>query len=603
VRIGDLMVRQDYLKRERLEALAASATRPLGESLYLRGALCGRTFAETLSAHTGHPRVDLWQNKPDAALFHPRDLAHYRARHFIPFAREGDMLVLATAQPSEILIAWARRHYAQPVRLIICSPRELESTLNQRSRAHGLRLAKARLRRLHPGLTADRVLLSHQRRGLLLLAALLTLSLALFPQTGWTLLIIAANVFYVASLAFKLLLFGHGLKADAQLQRTAEMLAKEAAALPDNDLPIYSILVPLYQEAPQVLIRLLKNLHLLDYPKDKLEVLLITEADDVPTLSTLKALKPPAYMRIVEVPTAQPRTKPKACNYALPLARGEFCVIYDAEDCPARDQLKRAVALFRKRPEIACLQAPLNYFNRDECLLSQLFALEYSALFRMLLPGLERLQLPIPLGGTSNHMRTAVLNTLGGWDAYNVTEDADLGVRLHYYGHRTAILPSLTLEESPIHLRAWLKQRTRWIKGYLQTWFVYTRDRVALRQRLGTPAYYGFQFFVGAPALTFLIAPIFWLALLTSWLIPAQAPLSAPMQWLCAVSFVGGMLMQWLYARQVLKLEGWSGMHRAFALFPFYWMLHSLAALRALTQLIIRPHYWDKTRHGLTRVG
>jgi cellulose synthase/poly-beta-1,6-N-acetylglucosamine synthase-like glycosyltransferase len=282
---------------------------------------------------------------------------------------------------------------------------------------------------------------------------------------------------------------------------------------------------------------------------------------------------------------------------------GEFVVIFDAEDRPEPLQLRKAVAQFRARPEIACLQAPLNYYNRPENMLTELFAIEYSALFRIQLPALEALDIPIPLGGTSNHIRSKILLDLGGWDAFNVTEDADLGIRLAYFGHKTAILDSITEEEAPLSLRAWLKQRSRWVKGYIQTWLVYSRDPRALKQRLSRSGYYGFQFFVGAPALTFIMAPFFWLACISALLGVWHEALPVGLVLLCNFSLLFGVFSHWHYARVTVRNEGWANMHRAIAIFPLYWLLHSLASFMALWQLLRKPFYWAKTTHGITRVS
>jgi cellulose synthase/poly-beta-1,6-N-acetylglucosamine synthase-like glycosyltransferase len=252
--------------------------------------------------------------------------------------------------------------------------------------------------------------------------------------------------------------------------------------------------------------------------------------------------------------------------------------------------------------KLACVQAPLNYYNRDENLLTQLFSIEYSALFTILLPALQRMKLPIPLGGTSNHLRVAPLQAAGGWDAFNVTEDADLGIRLAYFGYETCMLPSLTLEEAPISLNAWIKQRTRWIKGYIQTWLVYTRDRRELKRRLGGPGYYGFQFFVGAPAVTFLLAPLFWAIFILSLTGLRPAHLSPLMLSFCLISFLGGLASHLLFARAVLARERWHHMRLALLAYPFYWMLHSIAAARALYQLAFDPHRWEKTKHGVSTI-
>ena len=277
-------------------------------------------------------------------------------------------------------------------------------------------------------------------------------------------------------------------------------------------------------------------------------------------------------------------------------------MIYDAEDIPEPMQLRKAVARFEAEPELACLQAPLNYYNRNETLLTELFAIEYGTLFRMQLPALERLGLPIPLGGTSNHIRMDVLIEACGWDAFNVTEDADLGVRLSYFGKKVRVLDSITMEEAPITLHAWLKQRSRWIKGYIQTWLVYMRNPKALRSALGSTAYYGFQFFVGAPALTFLMAPLFWGVFIAA--LMGAFTLYIPI-WLnisCIACLIWGIYSQWLYAKACLIVHGWPGMRRAATIFPFYWVLHTVASFMALAEILWRPHYWRKTSHGVSRM-
>ncbi|MFN7612298.1 MAG: glycosyltransferase family 2 protein, partial [Alphaproteobacteria bacterium] len=292
-------------------------------------------------------------------------------------------------------------------------------------------------------------------------------------------------------------------------------------------------------------------------------------------------------------------------NVALADVTAEFVVIFDAEDIPAADQLKKAVSRFRELPlDVACLQAPLNYYNRDENLLTRLFSIEYGSLFGQMLPALQALAIPMPLGGTSNHLRTAALRKVGGWDAFNVTEDADLGIRLSYFGYRTEMLDSLTLEEAPITFRAWFKQRARWIKGYLQTWLVYTRDTRDLKKRLGRVGYYGFHFFIGAPALTFLLAPFFWVIFFISLLGLFPTMLLPWVLTLCILSLCGGIVSHWLFARTTIRAQGWMGskIRQAGWYYPFYWLLHSIAAVKALSDLALRPHHWEKTRHGVSKL-
>lgn len=603
LRLGDILVAHGAITRPALESTLRRTRSRLGHALRLAGLLDGRQLARALAEQHAIPNLDLTQTPPDAALFSPRDLPHYHTHHFVPFGRDKTSITLATCEPCEALRRFAELHYALPVRFILTTHRDLASYLSQRAATTATRHARLGLRRRHPHLVADRMLIPHQARGLLMIGVGLA-TLAIFaPRMGWEGLLIACNLFYMASLALKLLLYRAGCRAQRTEKRRETQLATAAVALDESTLPSYSILVPMYRESAEVMARLIGHLNALDYPRDKLDIKLICEADDVECIAALKALHPPETMEILAVPPSEPRTKPKACNLALQRVRGEFVVIYDAEDAPAPDQLKRAVAMFRAGPKnLACVQAALNYYNRDETTLTQMFSLEYSSLFRLLLPALERLGLPIPLGGTSNHLRTAALREAGGWDAFNVTEDADLGIRLAYLGYATQTLPSLTLEEAPITLRAWLKQRTRWIKGYLQTWLVYTRNPRELKQRLGGAGYYGFQFFIGAPALTFLLAPFFWAAFFISLTGIFPVPLSPAMQMLCGASFIGGVLCHWLFARKVIALEGWQHFGRAFWFYPFYWLLHSLAAARAVWQLITAPHYWDKTKHGVSKM-
>jgi cellulose synthase/poly-beta-1,6-N-acetylglucosamine synthase-like glycosyltransferase len=153
----------------------------------------------------------------------------------------------------------------------------------------------------------------------------------------------------------------------------------------------------------------------------------------------------PASMEIIVAPRGPPQTKPRALNVALALARGAFTVIYDAEDLPGRRQLRTAAARFAvSGPEVACLQARLSIYDPGRNALTRLFAIEYAALFEVINPGLIALGHPILLGGTSNHFRTQVLQVGRGWDAWNVTEDADLSIRLARAGFRIGDLPLST---------------------------------------------------------------------------------------------------------------------------------------------------------------
>ncbi|MDZ7937945.1 MAG: glycosyltransferase [Rhodoferax sp.] len=262
-------------------------------------------------------------------------------------------------------------------------------------------------------------------------------------------------------------------------------------------LPIYTVMVALYREAA-VVPQLIAALDALDWPRSLLDVKLVCEGDDQETLEAIRQARPGPHIEVVEVPAMAPRTKPKALTYALSGARGEFLTIYDAEDRPHPQQLREAYHAFRLGPaDLACLQSPLVIDNAGESWISAIFALEYSALFRRLLPALGFYRLPLPLGGTSNHFKTALLKESGGWDPYNVTEDADLGMRLCRMGYRSSTLTLPTYEDAPTDFGVWLAQRTRWYKGWLQTWLVLMRHPLRTAREMGPLSFFVFQLLVG----------------------------------------------------------------------------------------------------------
>lgn len=381
----------------------------------------------------------------------------------------------------------------------------------------------------------------------------------------------------------------------------------EASAIPDTELPSYSVLVPLFREAG-VVRQLVDGITRLDYPRDRLEVLFILESGDRETAAELGKARLAACMRIVTVPDGEPRTKPRALNYALTEATGDYVVVYDAEDLPEPGQMKRAVAAFRAGPaDLGCLQARLNVYNPRAGWLATQFAIEYSALFDRLLPALERLGLPVLLGGTSNHFPRHVLDSVGGWDPFNVTEDADLGIRLARLGWHVGVLDSTTWEEAPPRWPVWLKQRTRWLKGWMQTWLVHMREPRALWRTLGAWRFAGFQLLMGALLLSALVHPWFFVLclprLIDSWLLGGTMPYAEQVLW-CIVAF---NLVAGYAAAIVLGQRSAAPRHpslpvRSSLLMPFYWLAISIAAYRALLQLASAPHLWEKTDHaGLGR--
>ncbi|MEN9222690.1 MAG: glycosyltransferase [Thermostichus sp. BF3_bins_97] len=423
--------------------------------------------------------------------------------------------------------------------------------------------------------------------------------LTMAPWSTLTLLVLSINVFYIGSILYKLLLSLAG-SADQFHQITDA----EVAAVDDRSLPIYTVLVPVYNE-PEVMPILIGSLSKLNYPQEKLDVLILLEEKDQVTIDAARAANPPNFIRLIRVPESHPKTKPKACNYGLAFARGDYLTIYDAEDIPDPDQLKKAVIAFRKGdPSLVCVQAALNYFNREENFLTRMFTLEYSYWFDYLLPGLETLKVPIPLGGTSNHFRTDRLRELEGWDPFNVTEDADLGIRASQHGYTVGVINSTTYEEANCATKNWIRQRSRWIKGYMQTWLVHNRHPLRSLSKLGLKNWLSYQFFIGGTFVTFLTSPIMWLMFVFWWVTRASWLQNLFPSWLIYIGLfnliLGNAIGIYLNLIAVFR-RGYYDLALYALLNPIYWQLHSMAAYMALWQLFTKPFYWEKTVHGLSK--
>ncbi|MGV2980840.1 glycosyltransferase [Camelimonas sp. ID_303_24] len=381
--------------------------------------------------------------------------------------------------------------------------------------------------------------------------------------------------------------------------------ARDLAPLADADLPAFTVIVPVYGEA-HMAGHILQSLERLDYPRARLDVKIVVEADDHATRTAFIALQPPSWISIIVAPPGEPRTKPRALNVALATARGALTTIYDAEDAPDPDQLRKAATAFRAAPpDVACLQARLAIDNSADGWLPACFALEYAALFDAINPGLAQLGLPVPLGGTSNHFRTDALRQVQGWDAWNVTEDADLGLRLARAGWRVADLDSATLEEAPVQLRAWLAQRTRWLKGWMQVAITHSRAPGQTVRELGLLGAWAAGAQCAGVVLSALGFPLFVLGVaiqlasgallsLDGW----QARLGAASAIAVALAgLVSGVAPLVLGARRRKLLP----LLLLAPLLPFYYALVSLAAWRALAEQIRSPARWNKTRHGVAR--
>lgn len=376
--------------------------------------------------------------------------------------------------------------------------------------------------------------------------------------------------------------------------------------IPDRELPLYTVIIALYREATSVAPPL-HAIKALDYPPEKLQIILAVEPDDLETRAAIARLRLKSQVQVLIAPNAGPRTKPKALNWALPFARGSLVAVYDAEDRPEPNQLRAAVAAFRHHgDDIACVQASLRIDNIADSWLSRMFATEYAGQFDVFLPGLATLRVPLPLGGSSNHFRTDLLRQVGGWDAYNVTEDADLGVRLARFGYRTMTFDSATDEEAPIRFIRWMKQRSRWMKGWMQTWSVHMRSPRRLWREAGPRGFLSLNVLVGGNVLTALTCPILFIELaahLASSALGSASTgfLAGPLAPLHVAAILSGYLstvavgLMGLARRRELR-SSW-----VLLLTPIYWLCLSIAAWRALVQFYREPYRWEKTEHGLTR--
>jgi cellulose synthase/poly-beta-1,6-N-acetylglucosamine synthase-like glycosyltransferase len=609
LRLGEALLQRGMITEQVLQESLEEAERTgavLGQLLVAHGHVHRLDLYQVLSEIWGVETCDLLETPPDAELIDRLGLSPevMAGLSWLPVAEYGTRLQVASMErPSPRLLLQIRRmtRWSGEITVDVTTEWDLRASL---LRLHGADLTRAAASRLHeasPEDSAARVLVTSQVVFLLASLAGAIAVLVRYPSSFLFGLFCVLNLCYAGLVWFKAAAIGTGLVR----QFTGRSAADTAAPpIPDAELPIYTVLVPAFGEA-NVIAELIEHLGELDYPRDRLEVLLLLEEVDRPTIDAALQAGMPAFFRIIVVPDGQPRTKPKACNVGLGFARGEFLVIFDAEDRPDPDQLRKAVAMFRAGgPELVCVQGRLNYHNWDENLLTRFFTLEYSHWFDLMLEGLAGLRLPLPLGGTSNHFRTETLRDLGAWDPHNVTEDADLGLRAAAKGYRVMTLDSTTYEEACCQIWPWVKQRTRWIKGYMQTALVHTRHPIRFVRAAGFHAAATLLFLVVGTPLAFLASPILW-AFLAIDLVEGRAP---------AIGF-GGSLMVTIAAVNLLfgnglmiACSGIAALQRrnyrlaAFSLLmPVYWMLHSVAAWRALGQLITKPSYWEKTPHGLSK--
>lgn len=476
-------------------------------------------------------------------------------------------------------------------RLRIAPPSALRKALFERARATLCQRAVNRLWETQPDCSARFVLNLWQSFLLGAFAVALPLAVVSHPASTFFGFHLVSSFIFIACIGLR-------FAAIPAVAGSQPFVAKPMAA---EDMPVYSVLVALYKEA-EIVPQLLVALGNIVWPRCKLEIKLVCEEDDHATLTAIRAQALRPWVEVIEVPVFGPRTKPKALAYALPAVSGDYVVLYDAEDRPHQLQLIEAWQRFEASDgSLACVQAPLEVTNGHRSIVARMFAFEYAALFRGLLPWLSGQRLLLPLGGTSNHFRRSVLEEVGGWDPHNVTEDADLGLRLARFGYRTETISSPTYEDGPEDFATWRRQRSRWFKGWAQTWLVHMRYPLRLKRELGFRS--------------FAIAQILFAGMLASAflhpLLVASAVFLAVNLVLERVSGTGQSIMLGLDIASIclgylsFLLLGWKtlsekerrGFWRVLLFMPVYWLMMSVAAWHALWQLYRDPHHWEKTPH------
>jgi cellulose synthase/poly-beta-1,6-N-acetylglucosamine synthase-like glycosyltransferase len=610
-RLGSILIEQGKITKEQLEEALAVQREKGGRLGWLLLTLGIITRLDLFAALARHFSIPFRKHSPDLikeidrSVLAQIDYEQIIEQHIIPLAMDDKTLTVLTDFPDRLqLVDYCKAQFhAEIVQVVVITDLDFMQITQE---LYGEKLIDQSINGLFYRDSSESAYSVFTKTQVLFMGVL-GFGLLLWFYLDASSFLISAFTFcqltFFVGVLYKVLLSLAGSKFEQ-----IEFISKEdVEKLDDCELPVYTILVPVYKE-PEVVHILVNSLKKMNYPQAKLDIILLLEEEDTLTYEAAKKAHPPGNWRFIRVPDALPKTKPKACNYGVFFSRGAFLTIYDAEDIPDPDQLKKAIIGFQKYGEsYVCLQAALNYFNAEENLITRLFTLEYSYWFDYLLPGLDYFNLPIPLGGTSNHFRANVLKELGSWDPYNVTEDADLGIRASANGYKVGIINSTTYEEANTRYWNWVRQRSRWIKGYMQTFLVHNRNPIKTLRTIGVVNWLSFQLFIGGTPLVFLMTPIVW-SLFVIWVITqttALDPFIPPtilyigLFNLLLGNFMGVYLnMMAVYRRGLYSLLPFALLN------PLYWLFgHSVSAYKALWQLFRKPFYWEKTQHGISKVA
>ncbi len=596
---GRFLVRLSYINASQLlraRAQSAHLCSSLHDVLIAEGAITDTAASEATATYLNLPLINLESEVPSPSLttlFDPAVLLRYRVT---PWRTSGSKTVLAAANSEDYSaflaqLSGGRSQYE----MVVATSDQIVDFLTSTHRAQLLERASARVPAAESCRTWEKHTSTRRLLVTLTMLAVLITIIALFPRAVFAIFALWATVTLVVSAIFRLA---------AYVAETSSPPDDAPPLCPPHELPTISVLVPMFNET-EIANALLQRLGRLSYPKAKLDVVLAVEELDHLTRDTILQSKLPPWMRVVVVPEGAPKTKPRAMNYALDFCTGDIIGIWDAEDAPAVDQLEIVANHFSSAPEnVVCLQGVLDYYNAQQNWLARCFTIEYAAWFRLVLPGMAKLGFAIPLGGTTLFFKRKPLEELGGWDAHNVTEDADLGFRLARHGYRTEVISTRTGEEANCKAWPWVRQRSRWLKGYIVTYIVHMRAPFVLWRQLGPWKFLGFQAHFVTALSQFILAPILW----SFWLVlfalphPLEQFVSREILLVLGLSFLIIELLNALVNATAVSRPS----HRH--LFPwvptmhFYYPLGAIAAYKALYELVVKPFYWDKTQHGLSAI-
>lgn len=567
---------------------------PIGEILTAEGLVREDDVLDALAFQHQAPRVDLSIDPPAARMANLMPWRLCLEYGAVPWRQVGDALWMATTRPDKLTRLAEDLPDGTPKLIPVIA--RLSQIREAQTLLYGSTLAARAVARVPQKLSARNWGSNAGWRSLMAVAwiAAILMACVLVPvwMTGVVLL------FAVLTLAMTA-----GLKAAAfvaYLRR--KPLEHPLPLVMPRRLPKVSVLVPLYKEK-RIASALIKRLERLTYPKALLDVVLVLEAKDTVTRETIQKVTLPPWISVIEVPDdGTVTTKPRALNYALDFCRGSIVGVWDAEDAPAADQIEQVVGRFHiAPPDVACLQGRLDYYNSRTNWIARCFTIEYATWWRIVLPGLSQLGYVIPLGGTTLFFRRQVLENLGAWDAHNVTEDADLGVRIARAGYHTELLDTVTREEANCRPLPWIRQRSRWLKGFLITYLVHMRYPGRLLKDLGWKRFFGVQILFLATFSQFAAIPLLW----SFWLPVAgyAHPVSTlfgyeVLFWL-GLFFISAEFLNILIG--MVAVSGPSHRHLLYWVLtmPIYFTMGALAAYKALFELVLTPFYWDKTEHGI----